>query len=157
MVIDAIVSGGQTGADRAALEFALAAAIEIRGWVPKNRQAEDGPIASAYRGLRECESADPQVRTRLNVRDSDGTVVFSHGDLQGGSALTADEARRLGKPLLHVDFERLGLAEAGDAVRRWLKDQQVRVVNVAGPRASEDGRIFAKTLATLSLAVFGGA
>jgi hypothetical protein len=153
MLIDVIVSGGQTGADRAALEFARAARIEIRGWVPKGRAAEDGQIPLEYAGLVECESADPSVRTRLNIRDSDGTIIFSHGVPRGGSALAADEARRLGRPLLLVDFEHAGLTQAADTVRRWLREQRLSAVNIAGPRASEDGRIFGKTLTVLALAL----
>jgi len=155
MLVDAIVSGGQTGADRAVLEFARAAGIPTRGWIPQGRAAEDGPISFDYVGLREADSADPAVRTRLNVRDSDGTAVFSHGPLQGGSALAADEARRLGRPLLHMDFDPISLIGAAAMLRRWLQDEQVRILNVAGPRASEDGQIFGKTLVVLALAVLG--
>jgi hypothetical protein len=153
MLIDAIVSGGQTGADRAALEFARAAGVPIRGWIPKGRLAEDGPISAEFEGLVECDSPDPAVRTRLNVRDSRGTLIFSHGPLHGGSALAAEEARRLGRPLLHVDFDRTEPADAAAALRRWITERQVRDLNVAGPRASEDSRIFGKTLAVLSLAI----
>jgi hypothetical protein len=155
MLIDAIVSGGQTGADRAALEFARAAGIPTRGWIPHGRAAEDGPISFDYAGLTEADSADPAVRTRLNVRDSDGTAVFSHGPLQGGSASAADEAQRLARPLLHVDFEPISLIAAATTLRQWLEDEQVRILNVAGPRASEDGQIFGKTLLVLTLPILG--
>src|SRR5258706_15582674 len=99
-----IVSGGQTGADRAALDVALEQGFEIGGWIPKGRRAEDGPIPQSYRGLLETDSADPSVRTALNVRDSDATLIVSHGQLRGGSLLTLDEARRLGRCVLHVDL-----------------------------------------------------
>src|SRR5262245_42174345 len=99
-----IISGGQTGADRAALDFAIANGIEIGGWIPAGRLAEDGPLAAWYAGLRETESADPAVRTALNVRDSDATVIVSHGPLAGGSLLTLEEAGRIGKPVFHVDL-----------------------------------------------------
>ena len=90
-----IVSGGQTGVDRAAWAAAIELGLPIGGWVPKGRLAEDGEIPARYAGLREAESAEPAVRTALNVRDSDATLIFSHGPLTGGSRLTFDTAARL--------------------------------------------------------------
>ena len=87
--ISRIVSGGQTGADRAAFDYALANEIEIGGFVPKNRAAEDGAIPAKYPNLRETETEDSAERTRLNVLNSDATLIFSHGALAGGSRLTA--------------------------------------------------------------------
>ena len=83
-----IVSGGQTGADRAALDIALELGFESGGWVPLGRQAEDGKIPDRYPNLRETDSPLPAVRTELNVRDSDATLIVSHGTLVGGTALT---------------------------------------------------------------------
>ena len=107
-----IISGGQTGADRAALDFALASGIPIGGWVPRGRLAEDGRIPERYAGLVETESADPAVRTARNVRDSDATLILSHGPLDGGSLLTHREATRAGRPVLHLDLEELEVAVA---------------------------------------------
>src|SRR6267142_1460190 len=108
-MVERIVSGGQTGADRAALDFALASRIPIGGWVPKGRLAEDGRIPERYAGLVETESADPAVRTARNVRDSDGTLILSHGPLDGGSLFTHREAVRTGRPALHLDLGQLAL------------------------------------------------
>ena|SRR5688572_6575374 len=99
-----IVSGGQTGADRAALDFALERGIPIGGWVPKGRLAEDGAIPERYAGLVETGSTDPAVRTARNVRDSDATLILSHGPLEGGSLFTWREATRLGRAVLHLDL-----------------------------------------------------
>jgi hypothetical protein len=136
-----LVSGGQTGADRAALDVALELGLEIGGWVPRGRVAEDGVIPARYTGLHETESADPAVRTSCNVRDADATLIMSHGPLAGGSRFTADEAAQLSKPLLHLDLATLALADAAEQLRGWLRATDPEVLNVAGPRASEDPRI----------------
>jgi hypothetical protein len=150
-----IVSGGQTGADRAALDFALANGFRAGGWVPRGRLAEDGPIPERYPGLAESDSADPAVRTALNVRDSDATLLLSHGPLAGGSLLTLREATRRGRPVLHLDLDRISPASAERQLRRWLAEVRPRTLHVAGPRASEDPRIAAATLAVLGAALRG--
>jgi hypothetical protein len=148
-----IVSGGQTGADRAALDFALGHGMAVGGWVPKGRLAEDGVIPDRYVGLVETDSADLAVRTVLNVRESDATLILSHGPLTGGSLLTRREAAATGRPLLHLDFEQLSLAEAADRLRAWLQELRPHTLNVAGPRASQDTRITAATQRVLELAL----
>jgi Circularly permutated YpsA SLOG family len=100
-----IVSGGQTGVDRAALDVALELGLECGGWCPRGRRAEDGEIPARY-PLRETRSAGYPVRTERNVRDSDATLVLHEGRLGRGTALTAGCARRLGRPLLEVDLRR---------------------------------------------------
>jgi len=87
-VIRKIVSGGQTGADRAALDVALDLGITCGGWVPKGRLAEDGEIPVDYPNLVEAEDAEPNTRTALNIRDSDATLILSQGELHGGSMFT---------------------------------------------------------------------
>jgi hypothetical protein len=148
-----IVSGGQTGADRAALDFALENGIPIGGWVPKGRLAEDGRIPERYAGLVESESADPAVRTARNVRDSDATLILSHGPLEGGSLLTHREATRTGKPVLHLDLDQLAHAAAADHLGTWLAEVRPAILNVAGPRASRDPEIAAATGAVLRTAL----
>jgi hypothetical protein len=128
-----IVSGGQTGVDRAALDVAIALGIPHGGWCPRGRRAEDGVIPAHY-ALRETESADYAVRTERNVVDSDGTLVLCGGTPAGGTLLTCELARRHGKPLLIVD---LGQDPDPAAFRRWLDTNAVRVLNVAGPRESQ--------------------
>lgn len=137
-----IVSGGQTGADRAALDFAIEHGIPHGGWCPKGRQAEDGPIDGRYQ-LKETPTSDYAQRTEWNVRDSDGTVIFSIAPiLTGGSKQTEDWARQHHKPLLHLWREDvLPLPEA--ELLRFIRDNQINVLNVAGPRASTEPEVAA--------------
>ena len=144
-----IVSGGQTGADRAALDFALAHGLRIGGWLPRGRATEDGPLPERYAGMTETESPDPAVRTERNVRDSDATLILSHGALTGGSLLTLRSAERAGRPVLHLDLERMSEAAAAERLRAWLAEVRPRTLNVAGPRASKDPAIAAATEAVL--------
>jgi hypothetical protein len=128
-----VVSGGQTGVDRAALDAARAAGLPCGGWCPRGRLAEDGPIDPGY-PLIETPEADYAQRTEWNVRDSDGTLVLARGQASGGTALTIALARRHGKPLLVVDLAQDPLPAE---VTRWIEDRGLHVLNVAGPRESQ--------------------
>ncbi|MCA9243532.1 MAG: hypothetical protein KDA32_06230, partial [Phycisphaerales bacterium] len=101
--VEVIVTGGQTGVDRAAMDFAIEVGIPLCGWIPQGRLDEHGVIPARYPGLVESDDADPGVRTRLNVRDSDGTLIIARGQLAGGTRLTAEEAARLNRPLIALD------------------------------------------------------
>ena len=136
-----IVSGGQTGADRAALDTAIELRIEHGGWAPRGRWAEDGPLAPRYH-LAETDSRQPSLRTEWNVRDADATLIFSHGPLVGGSALTLMFAEQCGKPILHLDLVELDEAAAAKTLAQWLGQIAPAVLNVAGPRASNDPLIY---------------
>lgn len=136
-----IVSGGQTGADRAALDVALEMDIDHGGWVPRGRRTESGPLDACYR-LQETESSDYAERTRSNVRDSDGTLIASHGSLTGGTAYTRTCALEMGKPLLHVDLNETTAFQAALEAAGWIGKHDIGVLNVAGPRDSEDPRIY---------------
>jgi len=144
-MITRIVSGGQTGADRGALDAAIEAGVAYGGWVPKGRLDENGEIPVSYENLLETDEEDFAVRTALNVRDSDATLILSHGALFGGSALTAEVARKTGKPCLHADLFGKTEAEAIQQIREWLQEVRPATLNVAGPRASNDPAIHAKT------------
>jgi len=136
-LVDKIVSGGQTGPDRAALDFGLDRGIAHGGWCPHGRPAEDGIIDARYQ-LVETPSADPAQRTEWNVRDSDGTVIFSIAlGLTGGSQLTAEFARAHRKPCLHLSRRREGNKSAS-RLREFLAEHPIRILNVAGPRRSEE-------------------
>jgi hypothetical protein len=128
-----VVSGGQTGVDRAALDVAIALGIPHGGWCPRGRRAEDGTVPARY-ALVEHASSDYAARTEANVADSDATLILAHGAPSGGTALTRDVARRLGKPCLVVD---LSANPDASAVREWLAMHDVGVLNVAGPRESQ--------------------
>ena len=133
MTIQKIVSGGQTGVDRAALDVALELGIPCGGWCPQGRLAEDGPIDERY-PLRESPSADYAQRTEWNVRDSDGTLVLMRGTPNGGTAQTIDVAERLGKPYLVLDLETRPRASA---IHAWANVYLIAALNVAGPRESK--------------------
>jgi ribosomal protein S18 acetylase RimI-like enzyme len=151
--LEKIVSGGQTGADRAALDVAGELGLATGGWVPRGRRAEDGSVPARYAGMCETDSADYAQRTRWNVRDSDATLVLGFGLARGGSALTAEVARALGKPVLELDLERLCPEDAAIQLRVWLSETQPRTLNVAGPRASEEPRIARATAQVLGAAL----
>jgi hypothetical protein len=136
-----IISGGQTGADRAALDVAMEKGIPHGGWVPKGRMAEDGAIPAYYR-LTEMESESYPQRTEKNVLTGDGTLIISFGPLSGGSALTENLAFRHGRPCLVLDLEKTRAAEGAAAVENWLRQNRISVLNVAGPRASGEPRIY---------------
>ena len=140
-ILKKIVSGGQTGADRAALDVAIAHGIPHGGWVPAGRIAEDGVIPDNYH-LMELASKEYDARTKMNVIDSDGTLVISHGLLTGGSALTYEFARQQGKPCLHLHLNEMSTTQAVKGTKKWLRDNSVHVLNVAGPRASKDWKIY---------------
>jgi hypothetical protein len=131
-MFDKIVSGGQTGVDRAALDVALEGGLSCGGWCPRGRRAEDGPIDLRY-PLKETPWDGYPQRTEWNVRDSDGTLILTRGAPDRGTALTIELARRLGRPYLVVD---LGQPSDAIAVRTWARTHGIRVLNVAGPRES---------------------
>ncbi|HRX70986.1 MAG: putative molybdenum carrier protein [Candidatus Competibacteraceae bacterium] len=131
--VQKIISGGQTGVDRAALDVALALGLDVGGWCPKGRRAEDGRIPDRY-PLTETAEMDYETRTRRNIEDSDGTLILNRGKMEGGTALTADLARQIGKPCLIVALEE-GIEPA--TFQDWLVANSITVLNVAGPRESK--------------------
>ena len=133
VVMRRLVSGGQTGVDRAALDAAMSLGIPCGGWCPRGRRADGGPIPRIYPLQEASTSAYPQ-RTAWNVRDSDGTLVLTRGTPKGGTALTVHLARRAGKPVQIVDLDGVpGSAE----VSAWIERERIGTLNVAGPRESE--------------------
>ena len=143
-----IISGGQTGADRAALDVAIALDIPHAGWIPKGRKTEDGILPDKYQ-LKEMPTASYPKRTEKNVIDSDGTLILSHGKLSGGSALTVKMAMKHGRPHLHVDFLQAAGFAAGHAIKNWISKNRIRVLNVAGSRSSKDQYIYRVTVKVL--------
>lgn len=138
VLISKLVAGGQTGADRGGLDAAIALGIPHGGWCPKGRRAEDGKVPARY-ALRETDASNYQNRTRRNVVDSDGTVVFTPGEPTGGSRLTVEIAREVGKPCLHLDTKSLAVlaTDATKAFQAWIIQHGVRTLNVAGARESK--------------------
>jgi hypothetical protein len=148
-----IVSGGQTGADRAALDFAIRVGLPHDGWCPLGRLAEDGSLEARYE-LRETPTSQYAERTAWNVRDSDATVLFTlKAGLTGGTKLTADVAASLGRPMLHLSAAEVGPLEAAAMLRQFLATHKVMRLNVAGPRASQEPEIAAYVDAVLAAAL----
>lgn len=136
-----LISGGQTGVDRAALDFALARGIACSGWCPKGRRAEDGEIPARY-PLREANTELYQQRTRLNVKDSDATLIITDGKRSRGTELTMKCAGLYAKPVM--------VAEKADRktieqLTTWLNRVSPQILNVAGPRGSESSAIYQLT------------
>jgi hypothetical protein len=151
-LIEKIVSGGQTGADRAALDFAIEHGIPHGGWCPRGRKAEDGRIDGRYQ-LKETPSISYVLRTERNVHDSDGTVVFSiAAGLTGGSKRTVELAQKHEKPCLHLSAKSDGDKAAG-LLREFIRQHGIKVLNVAGPRGSQAPGVAKFVTATLTKAL----
>ena len=145
VALEKIVSGGQTGVDRAALDVALELALPRRGWCPRGRWAEDGVIDEHY-PLTPTPSGDPAQRTQWNVRDSDATLIIASPPLTGGTALTERCLEACRRPHRVVDPD---AAPDIPSLRRWLDEQGVRVLNVAGPRESHHPGIYLRACTIL--------
>jgi hypothetical protein len=152
-----IVSGGQTGADRAALDAALAAGIPCGGWCPKGRRAEDGAIPPRY-PLTELNSADYPPRTRRNVIDSDGTLIVSFGPPDRGTALTLRYCQAERKPTLVIDAGTTPVETAVEQLAAFVLIHRTTTLNIAGPRASKQPKVYDYVLRLLGkyLASAGG-
>ena len=135
MALLKIISGGQTGVDRGALDAALAAHFPCGGWCPADRSAEDGSIPDRY-PLTPLPRGGYRTRTRRNVEDSDGTAILAPGGLTGGTCLTWELCRRCGKPHLVIDAAVTTVEAAAEEVVRFILDARIGVLNVSGPRAS---------------------
>ena len=144
-----IISGGQTGVDRAGLVAAMAFSIKVGGWVPKGRMAEDGVVPENFYDLRECEGGYRE-RTRANVRSGDATLILSDKfPLSGGTAYTVEVATELGRPCKTINLDD---EDAALQVRDWMLSLEGKipkkersdgvVLNVAGPRESVSPGIF---------------
>ncbi|MGD0349782.1 MAG: putative molybdenum carrier protein [Verrucomicrobiota bacterium] len=131
-----IISGGQTGVDRAALDFAIQHGYEHGGWCPQDRLAEDGLIPPIYR-LRETDSPEYDERTEKNVLDSDATLIVARKrELSGGTAFTKTCAEQYGRPVMVV-CERDGVLQGAGVLSQFLRQHCVRTLNIAGPRESQ--------------------
>ena len=148
MTLQKIISGGQTGADRAALDWAIAHNICHGGWCPAGRRAEDGAIPAKYRLLETAGSGYLQ-RTRRNIAESDATLVVNLGALDGGTLRTTQLAARLDMPLLVVWPDVESLPAAASRLQRWMSRIQPAVLNIAGPREGKRPGIYAATRALL--------
>ena len=143
-MIKKIISGGQTGADRAALDVAIELGIPHGGWIPKGRKTEDGKLPEKYQ-LKEMPTESYLKRTEKNVIDSDGTLIVSHGKLTGGSELTLQLAIQHKKKLLHIDLNEIRGFSAAQLIQSWIVRNGIKTLNVAGPKKSKDPDIYEDT------------
>lgn len=145
-----VVSGGQTGVDRGALDGALELGFELGGWCPKGRKAEDGVIDQSY-PLTEHKSSNYIDRTKANVIDSDGTLIIYFSKLSGGTLATYEFCKEFSKPHLCIDAQELQIEDASIKVKTFIEENKIEVLNVAGPRASNNDNAYpyAKSLVNL--------
>jgi hypothetical protein len=136
-----IISGGQTGVDRAALDAALELGAPCGGWCPDGRAAEDGPLPDRY-PLRELKGGGYAERTRANVSESDGTVIIHASEIEGGTLRTLELCIQHGKPYLLIDSARTPVDEAAARIADFVAAHHITALNVAGPRASKQPRIY---------------
>jgi hypothetical protein len=151
-----IVSGGQTGVDRAALDVALRHGIECGGWCPAGRLDEFGRIPDRY-PVQELAHGGFTERTLQNVKDSDGTLIIYPGKLQGGTEQTVQFCVAQKRPCLLIDASKVSVTEAAKLITDFVRTHQIEILNVAGPRQSEwmDGYDYASRALDASLASMG--
>ncbi|MBF0498756.1 MAG: putative molybdenum carrier protein [Candidatus Riflebacteria bacterium] len=147
-----LISGGQTGVDRMALDTAMKLGICVAGWCPAGRLSETGPIPALY-PLIETTTPRYAARTRMNVRDSDATLIFTWGTAAGGTALSATFAKAMKRPHLMLDMQKCHIETAVDELLTWLKREQPTTLNVAGPRATEAPELMEHVRNVLTIAV----
>ena len=152
-MIEKIISGGQTSADQAALDAAIKLGIPHGGWIPKGRLTEDGPLPDKY-NLIEMPTASYPERTKKNIRESDGTLILSHDRLTGGSEYTEQWVRKYGKPMVNIDLTRVTPFDTAVLINDWIVNYDIKVMNVAGPRASKDSKIYQSVLDIIESVLF---
>lgn len=139
-----LISGGQTGADRAALDVAIALGLDYGGAIPKGRKIEEGPLDPKYDRMTELEASSYDARTERNVLEADATLVFTLGRTDPGTALTLKIAKNYQKPCLHIDLARRSDDEAIERVREWLESIRPKVLNVGGSMESHAKGIYGR-------------
>ncbi len=137
-----IISGAQTGADRAAIDTSINLGLEYGGSIPKGRKAEDGPISQKYSSLTELSTSDYKVRTEKNVTDADATIIFTIGKPTGGTAVTVKFAKKHNKPYLLLDLKDKSDKEVVKQIKAWLHKNRPDILNIAGPRESKSPGIY---------------
>lgn len=150
-MLSKIISGGQTGADRAALDAGIESSFHVGGSCPSGRMAEDGPISSRY-PLDEVEGGY-ETRTRKNVENADGTVVFYESYLHGGTEKTVAFCIELEKAYKLIDIGVVDIDVAADLLVSFIADQRIQVLNVAGPRLSNCPSVYAYVKNTIQLVI----
>jgi len=149
-MIKKIISGGQTGADQAALDAAIKWNIPHGGWVPKGRLTEAGRLPDKY-NMQEMPTDNYYARTEQNIIDSDGILMISHGPLTDGSKQTKEIALKHDKPFLHINLNETDASKAAWHVHDWITKSGIETLNVAGPRSSNDPSIYQAVIHVLTI------
>lgn len=144
-MIRKIISGGQTGADQAALDASIKLGVPHGGWIPKGRLTENGSLPDTYQ-LTEMPDTSYAARTEQNVIDSSGTIIISHGPLSEGSEYTRQMAIKHHRPWLHIDLSQTPAFKSAAVISSWIDKNDIQILNVAGPRASKDSQIYPAVL-----------
>ena len=152
MTIKKIISGGQTGADQAALDVAIKLGIPHGGWIPKDRDAGDDINPEKYR-LHEMPFTSHTGRTEKNVLESDATLIISYGELTGRPSLTRKLAMKNGRNWLHIDLNMTPAVQAVSIISSWIRLYEIEILNVTGPRASKAPKIYQDTMNLLEKAI----
>lgn len=153
MILKKIISGGQTGADRAALDVAIKLNIKHGGWIPKGRKTEAGPLPEKYH-LIEMPTDDYRERTQKNIIESQGTVIISRAELTGGSKLTQSYAKVIGRPYCSLNLTYTEEYEASEILKSFILENGIEVLNVAGPRLSQQPWIYQDVKTVLEVTFF---
>lgn len=151
VAIKKIISGGQTGADRAAWDAAIECDVEYGGWVPLGSKDENGPIPPIYTGFTAMDHGEWDERTRKNVEICSETLIFTRGPAIGGTRFTIEQAVELEKPFLVIDLQVFSRQAAARLILQWMEARSGAALNVAGPRASQDKQIYDDVLAVMKL------
>ena len=141
--------------DRAALDAAIKLAVAHGGWIPKGRITEDGPLPKEYK-LKETRSSSYAERTAKNVQDADGTLIISRGQLTGGSEYTREMAIKHKRPWLHIDLSQMAAFQAASAINQWVLQNEIEILNIAGPRSSKDPSVYQDALSIIESAYYLG-
>ncbi len=152
-MIRKIISGGQTGVDQAALDAAINLDVAHGGWIPKGRITESGPLPEKYK-LKETRSSSYADRTAKNVQDADGTLIIARGVLTGGTEYTREMAIKHKRPWLHIDLSQMAAFQAASAINQWILQNEIEILNVAGPRASKDPTVYQEALNIIESAYY---
>ena len=139
-----IISGGQVGADQAALDAAIKCRFPHGGWIQKGKKTQTGVLPEKYQ-LTEMSVSGYKEKIEQNVIESDGTVIISHGDLSGGADYSRKMAIKHHRPCLHIDLSQIPAAVSSAEINAWIIENAVEVLNVTGSRASEDGDVYKDT------------
>jgi len=144
-MIKKIISGGQVGADQAAIDAAIKYNFPHGGWIQKGRKTQSGILPDKYE-LKEMPIAGFEDRIEQNVIDSDGTVIISHGELTGGADYSQKMAKKHNRPCLHIDLNVTPAFMASSEINTWIIENEIEVMNVTGSRTSEDAKIYKETM-----------